>query len=122
MRCPQGTRQKSGRTFGIRPSLLTFDRIHCMYVVYLIQNEEANKIYIGVTANLKRRLDEHNSGGNKYTTGKGKWNLIYAEAYRSKEDAYLRERRLKNHGSGKIELFKRLKNSLLDIKSEEGRS
>ena len=93
-----------------------------MYVVYLIRNTEANENYIGITSNFKRRLIEHNSGGNKFTTKKGKWELVYAEAYRSKGDAYLRERKLKKHGSGKVELFKRLKNSLLDTKSEEGRS
>ena len=35
--------------------------------------------------------------------------LIYAEVYLSKADALAREKRLKIHGSGKIELFKRLK-------------
>ena len=94
-----------------------------MFIVYFIQNKEAKKAYIGVTSNLSKRLAEHNAGGKKYTTTqKGKWVLIYAEAYRSKTDAYLREKKLKKHGSGKIELFKRLKNSFLDTKSGEGRS
>ena len=42
--------------------------------------------------------------------------------YRVKSDAILREKRLKVHGSGKIELIKRLKESLLDAKIGEGRS
>ena len=84
-----------------------------MFIVYLIQNDFTLEKYIGVTKNLKKRLDEHNQGGKKFTTRKnGRWILIYAEAYRSESDAILREKRLKHHASGKIELIKRLKNSL----------
>ena len=94
-----------------------------MYILYLIQNNVTLEKYFGVTNNLKQRIKTHNSGGNKFTTRKGgKWVLIYAEAYRSKKDAYARERKLKTHGSGKIELVKRLSVSLLDTKSGEGRS
>ena len=94
-----------------------------MYIVYIIQNNHSQDFYIGVTSNLKNRIRSHNSSGRKFTTKKsGEWILIYAEVFRSKADAYLRERRLKNHGSSKVELFKRIKNSKLDNKSEEGRS
>ena len=89
----------------------------------MIQNDITLEPYIGVTNNLNQRLKNHNASGRKFTTRKnGKWILIYAEIYRLKSDAILREKRLKNHGSGKIELFKRLKNSLLDTKTGEGRS
>ncbi|MFA5651827.1 MAG: GIY-YIG nuclease family protein [Candidatus Paceibacterota bacterium] len=93
-----------------------------MYSIYVIQNDVSYKKYIGVTNDLKRRINEHNHhSGSKYTNhSKGKWILIYAEAYRSKHDAYVRERRLKSHGSGKLELLKRLKNSQLETKNGEG--
>lgn len=94
-----------------------------MYSVYVIQNNISYQIYIGVTNDLKRRINEHNHHEDgKHYTGRfeGTWILIYAEAYRSKHDAYVRERRLKSHGSGKIELLKRLKNSVLETKSGEG--
>jgi putative endonuclease len=94
-----------------------------MNCVYVIQNDSTYKLYIGVTNNLKRRVNEHNhhKGDKTYTKCfEGKWILVYAEAYRSKKDAYLRERRLKSHGSGKLELLKRLENSLLETKSGEG--
>lgn len=85
-----------------------------MYIVYAIQHTIDKIIYIGITANLKRRLSEHNNNDNYSTSRKdGKWILIYAEAYRSKEDAQERERKLKNHGSGKHELYKRIKRSML---------
>lgn len=86
-----------------------------MNYVYLIQHNSTKEIYIGTTDNLKRRLIEHNSGGNKSTRrNSGKWIVVYTEIYRSELDAQARERRLKNHGSGKQELLKRLKNSLLE--------
>ncbi len=80
-----------------------------MWTVYVIQNDYSKEIYIGITGNLKERLLTHNAKGKKFTTRKqGNWVLIYAEAYKSKNDALLREKRLKAHGSGKIELFKRI--------------
>jgi len=80
----------------------------------VIQNDVSLEKYIGVTKNLAKRLEEHNQGGKKFTTRKnGMWILVYAEAYLSESDALLREKRLKHHASGKIELLKRLKHSLL---------
>lgn len=84
-----------------------------MFYVYLLQNNVSKEIYIGSTNDIKRRLIEHNRGGKKFTTRKeGIWKLIYTEIYKSTVDAKLRESKLKNHGSGKHELLKRLKNSL----------
>jgi putative endonuclease len=88
-----------------------------MHIVYVIEHSETHQIYIGYTNDLKRRIDEHNSRSNRSTIRKeGKWIVIYAEAYRSKKDAYEREQRLKAHGSAKHSLFKRLNNSRLNQK------
>ena len=83
-----------------------------MWSVYLIRHT-SGEIYIGVTNNLKRRIAEHNAGGTKFTTRHdGTWRLAYAEAYASKEDAYRREARLKDHGRAKQELLRRIQNCL----------
>jgi len=85
-----------------------------MFVLYLIQNDSTLEKYIGVTENLEKRLTEHNNKGKKFTTRKkGLWILIYAEAYRSKQDALKRERKLKKHAGGKYQLLKRLEDSLI---------
>ena len=85
-----------------------------MWIIYLIQHTTTKEIYLGITQNLQRRIYEHNAGGKKFTTRlNGEWILIYAEAYRCKEDALERERKLKHHGSAKQKLVKRLKLSLL---------
>ena len=85
-----------------------------MQIVYIIQNDFSKEIYIGTTSNLENRLKNHNSGGNKSTKRmNGKWVLIYAEAFRIKEDAIIREDKLKHHGSAKKALYNRIKNSFL---------
>lgn len=87
-----------------------------MWKVYLIQNNISKNVYIGYTNNLKRRLLEHNSLRKKerFTYFKqGEWILIYCECFKSKEDATMREKKLKLHGRGFQELKKRLPNSFL---------
>ena len=76
-----------------------------MYYVYLLKNLENKNIYIGWTSDLKRRCTEHKEK-NSY------WQLIYYEAFLSKEDAQLRERQLKQYGSSLGHLKRRIKNSL----------
>ena len=54
-----------------------------------------SKTYVGWTNNIKRRLNNHNSGkGAKSTRGKI-WHLIYYETFRSKKEAMRREYFLK---------------------------
>lgn len=87
-----------------------------MWQVYLIQNNITKEIYVGYTNNLQRRLLEHNDFGKKqrFTYSKqGKWIIIYFECFRNKNDAIMRERKLKLHGRGIQELKKRLENSFL---------
>lgn len=89
-------------------------KTNVVHILYLIQNDADKSIYIGITTNLRHRIEQHNNGENRSTIRKsGKWVLIYAEAYRIKEDAQARERKLKSHGNGKHELYKRIKCSML---------
>ena len=69
-----------------------------MHYVYVIKSFSTDKIYIGFTSDLKRRITEHNNKkGGKYTKNKGPFKLVYYEAYRSAEDAKRREDNLKLH-------------------------
>ena len=81
-----------------------------MYYVYVLKNKDGD-IYIGYTSDLKQRLKNHNSGRNVSTRGH-KWQLVYYEAYLSKQDAYKREQNLKKHGQAKRWLKERIQNSL----------
>lgn len=85
-----------------------------MYYVYLLENEDKKSWYIGYTANLKKRVAEHNSGKGGQTTRRVKnWKLIYYEAYLNKNDAIGREKFLKS-GSGWKFLKKQLAHYLSD--------
>lgn len=84
-----------------------------MFWTYLLENKNDKSWYIGYTADLKKRLKEHQSGIGAQTTKKKEgWNLIYCEGYLNKKDAEGRERFLKS-GSGRKFLKKQLKNYLL---------
>lgn len=74
-----------------------------MHYVYIVKNSIINKIYIGYTKDLRRRLREHK---NK------KPELIYYEAYKNSIDARARERMLKQRGQTVRRLKERLRNSL----------
>lgn len=78
------------------------------YYVYLLRSNKNKWIYIGCTNDLNRRLEDHKEG-RVYTTKKMlPVELIYYEAYKSKECAYKREKSLKAFGSGLARLKFRL--------------
>jgi putative endonuclease len=83
-----------------------------MQYVYIIKSIGKRKIYIGCTSDLRERLKEHNSGKVESTKFNIPWEIRYYEAYFSKKDAFEREKQLKRHAKGTIELKKRLKDSL----------
>ena len=69
-----------------------------MWFVYALYNSQKNKIYIGITNNLNRRLIEHNEKrGNHYTAKiAGEWRMIYNEEVQNKSAALKREKQLKS--------------------------
>jgi putative endonuclease len=83
-----------------------------MYYVYLLFDKDADKRYIGVTKDLKQRLDKHNSGTGALFTKSGDFKLVYYEAYLSNKDAYARERKLKQDGRSRKMLYQRVQNCL----------
>ncbi|ODS33854.1 MAG: GIY-YIG nuclease superfamily protein [Candidatus Scalindua rubra] len=84
-----------------------------MHYVYIIKSIKTKKIYIGYTSDLKRRLKEHNEGKNYTTLRMLPIELVYYEAYKSKEDAKNREKQLKRYGNALLFLKKRIKKCLL---------
>jgi len=86
-----------------------------MYYVYLIQSRINGQFYIGYTDNLRRRIDEHNTGKSLATKAYVPYELIYYEAYKAKEDAMARERALKHYGNGIRRLKERLLRSMIDF-------
>jgi len=83
-----------------------------MFYVYLLRSKKDNKLYIGYTNDLRRRLEEHNSGKNKSTKYRRPLELIYYEAYKSEQDARQREENLKLFGRALGGLKRRISLSL----------
>jgi putative endonuclease len=69
-----------------------------IFTVYAIKSSVDNRIYVGFTSNLERRIKEHNQGKTKST--KGDKPLIYKEPIDTRQAAREREKFLKS-GVGK---------------------
>ncbi|KKQ51528.1 MAG: Excinuclease ABC C subunit domain protein [Parcubacteria group bacterium GW2011_GWD2_38_11] len=81
-----------------------------MFYVYVLKSCVDNKLYVGHTADLKRRITEHNAGKTKSTKLRRPFILVYYEACNILMDAIEREHSLKT-GFGR----RYLKNRLSDI-------
>ncbi|EKD47693.1 MAG: hypothetical protein ACD_65C00329G0001 [uncultured bacterium] len=71
-----------------------------MYTVYALRSLSRNYIYVGLTNNLERRLDEHQKGKSRTTKPYKPFNLVLSERYNSRVEARIREKYLKS-GCGK---------------------
>lgn len=79
-----------------------------MYFVYVLHSLQDNRLYIGFTTNLDKRLAQHFQGEVEATKNRLPLRLIYYEAYCNKKDAKGREKFLKG-GSGHKYLKKQLR-------------
>ncbi len=77
-----------------------------IWYVYIIECKD-NSLYTGITNNLSKRLEVHNSGkGAKYTKTRLPVKLVYKEIYRTKEESLKRESEIKKlKRSEKLALF-----------------
>ncbi|MDD4988967.1 MAG: GIY-YIG nuclease family protein [Candidatus Pacebacteria bacterium] len=71
-----------------------------MFYVYVIERTKDDYLYIGYTADLRRRFKEHSNGQ--------KCRLVYYEAYFDKKTAQNREVKLKQFGGAWRSLKKRI--------------
>ncbi len=84
-----------------------------MFYVYVFKSIKDGNNYIGSTNDLRRRLQEHNSGESKSTKPRAPFEFRYYEAYTSEREAKDREFRLKKDGRALSQLRKRIEKSLL---------
>jgi putative endonuclease len=82
-----------------------------MYYIYVLRSASDGGLYIGYSANLKKRIRQHQGGVALATSHRGPWKLIYYEAYLERDDALGRERYLKS-GSGRRFLKAQLRHYL----------
>jgi putative endonuclease len=85
------------------------------YWLYVLRSLPTGKSYIGIPADVAKRLQEHNSKNNRWTSSYKPWELVAAEEFLDRASAARRERFLKSragmqarrdwvekHGEGKI--------------------
>ncbi|MBW1700222.1 MAG: GIY-YIG nuclease family protein [Deltaproteobacteria bacterium] len=78
-----------------------------MHYAYVLLSKRDGKFYTGLTNDLKRRFQEHNSGNVESTMKRRPLDLVYYEACLVFDDAIAREKYLKS-GMGKGYLRNRL--------------
>ncbi|MFA6411037.1 MAG: GIY-YIG nuclease family protein [Candidatus Buchananbacteria bacterium] len=71
-----------------------------MFYVYVLKSLFYNNRYVGSTNNVVKRIEEHNAGKCRYTSGRRPWKLLYQEQHDSRSNAMIREKFLKS-GQGR---------------------
>ena len=71
-----------------------------MYFVYAIYSLNKNYIYVGISDNPARRIEQHNNGYNKTTRPYLPFKILILEKFNLRKEAREREKYLKS-GSGK---------------------
>jgi putative endonuclease len=67
------------------------------YYVYILASRRHGTLYIGVTNNLRTRLEQHRSGhGSEFVKNYGVHRLVHVETFTSPQEAIAREKLLKN--------------------------
>ena len=73
-----------------------------MYFLYILHSRTKNKYYIGHTGDdLQERLRRHNSDHKGFTGKTGDWTIVYKEEFKTRTEAYAREREIKSWKSRK---------------------
>ncbi len=71
-----------------------------MYTVYILRSLSKSFQYVGMTNNLERRLQEHNSGYSLATKSYIPFKLVYTEILPDRKSARVREKYFKS-GAGR---------------------
>ena len=67
------------------------------YYVYILASSHYGTLYIGVTNNLRTRLEQHRAGrGSQFVKQYGVHRLVHVEEFPSPQEAIAREKQLKN--------------------------
>ncbi len=71
-----------------------------MYYVYVLKSLKDDNLYTGVTADLRRRLRDHNAGKTNSLRARRPLRLVFSEAYPTRRQALARERFFKTPAGG----------------------
>lgn len=68
-----------------------------MFYAYVLFSISHDKIYIGMTSDLEKRVYAHNHLPKGWTKNFRPWELVYSEKFDEKGEALKREKQLKSH-------------------------
>lgn len=91
-----------------------------MYYFYALLSEKDMKFYYGSTVNLQKRFKAHADGKVTATKYRRPFRLVYYEAYVDLQQARLREQQVKESGSIRAALCKRISLSPADGSGQPG--
>ena len=77
-----------------------------MSCVYILKSSKDGKYYIGYTADLEKRIEEHNRGKSPSVKNRGPFKLVFKEVFQDRIKAIERERQIKSYKGG--EAFRNL--------------
>ena len=66
------------------------------YYVYVLRSMMDATLYVGMSEDVVKRLDEHNRGKSQFTKAHQPWELIYSELVGTRELARKREKYYKS--------------------------
>lgn len=78
-----------------------------MFYTYVLKSKKDNKLYIGQSDNLKRRIEDHNKGLVLSTKHRRPLELVYYESCLNEEKSVKREKYFKT-GFGRVFLKGRI--------------
>jgi putative endonuclease len=88
-------------------------------VVYILASPNGRALYIGVTTDMGRRLEEHRSGLSIHTAQYNITKLVFIDSHETAPDAIAREKQLKKwRREKKIALIDAAHPEWLDLSSE----
>lgn len=82
-----------------------------MYYFYILRSLKNNKLYLGYTTDLRKRVESHNSEENKATKPYAPYELIFYCAFKNEKDALGCEKYFKTTAGWK-RIHKMLENTL----------
>ncbi|MBL7711719.1 MAG: GIY-YIG nuclease family protein [Chitinophagaceae bacterium] len=69
-----------------------------MFFVFILYSASLQKFYAGFTADMERRIEEHNTGKGKYTSKGILWRIVTVFETKSRAEAIQLEARIKKRG------------------------
>ena len=72
------------------------------HYLYILKSKSADKFYVGISQNPKRRLEYHNTFEKGFTSRYRPWEIVFTQEFNSKKEASIIEIKIKKWKSKKM--------------------